>query len=64
MGKDLDLFCYSSIPGYCDLLACEEEKATGAGFVPCITKSHRRWGEDCLQQGPAAGGCSGSTDVP
>lgn len=40
MGKDLDLFCYSSIPGYCNLLSCEEEKATYGDFVPCITKAH------------------------
>lgn len=63
VGKDLDLFCYSSIPGYCNLLSCEEETATDADFVPCITKPHKRWGKDCLQQGLAAGGCSGSTDV-
>lgn len=38
MSKDLDLFCYSSILGYCSLLSCEEEKAARADFVPSITK--------------------------
>lgn len=65
MGKDLDLFCYSSIPG-CNLplLSCEDEKATDANSVPCTAKPRWRWEQNCLQQGLAAGRCSGTHSEP